>query len=115
MFHFSDEEKAECLNDYFASISNIDARNTTLPPFYCKSRNFLTNVSCTEEETELIIQTWNPNKTKGLDGISNRMLKAVSKNISKPPAILLSKKISNDQELIQSDPTSCPQNQKGIN
>ena len=51
MFHFSDDiawwkEKAECLNDYFASISNIDARNTTLPPFYCKSRNFLTNVSC---------------------------------------------------------------------
>ena len=26
-----------------------------------------------------------------------------------------SKKISNDQELIQSDPTSCPQNQKGTN
>ena len=27
----------------------------------------------------------------------------------------ISKKISNDQELIQSDPTSCPQNQKGNN
>ena len=26
-----------------------------------------------------------------------------------------SKKISNDQELIQSDPKSCPQNQKGNN
>ena len=26
-----------------------------------------------------------------------------------------SKKISNDQELIQLDPTSCPQNQKGNN
>ena len=26
-----------------------------------------------------------------------------------------SKKISNDQELIQSDPISCPQNQKGKN
>ena len=26
-----------------------------------------------------------------------------------------SKKTSNDQELIQSDPTSCPQNQKGFN
>ena len=26
-----------------------------------------------------------------------------------------SKKISNDQELIQSDPTSCPQNRKGNN
>ena len=30
-------------------------------------------------------------------------------------AIMSSKKISNDQELIQSDPTSCPQNQKGNN
>ena len=29
--------------------------------------------------------------------------------------IILSKKISNDQELIQSDPISCPQNQKGNN
>ena len=28
---------------------------------------------------------------------------------------LKSKKISNDQELIQSDPKSCPQNQKGNN
>ena len=28
---------------------------------------------------------------------------------------LESKKISNDQELIQSDPTSCPPNQKGNN
>ena len=28
---------------------------------------------------------------------------------------LLSEKISNDQELIQSDPISCPQNQKGNN
>ena len=29
--------------------------------------------------------------------------------------IIRSKKISNDQELIQSDPISCPQNQKGNN
>ena len=28
---------------------------------------------------------------------------------------LRSKRISNDQELTQSDPTSCPQNQKGNN
>ena len=32
-----------------------------------------------------------------------------------PPLLLQSKKISSDQELIQSDPTSCPQNQKGNN
>ena len=90
-FHFSDEEKAECLNDYFSSISNVDDRNTVLPPFYCKSRNFLSNVSCTENEIELLIQTLNPNKANGLDGISNRMLKSVSKTISKPLAILLNR------------------------
>ena len=30
-------------------------------------------------------------------------------------ACKVSKKISNDQELIQSDPIACPQNQKGNN
>ena len=30
-------------------------------------------------------------------------------------SMMESKKISNDQELIQSDPISCPQNQKGNN
>ena len=39
---------------------------------------------------------------------SNKLLKNNTSNIE-------SKKISNDQELIQSDPTSCPQNQKGNN
>ena len=32
-----------------------------------------------------------------------------------PLRAMKSKKISNDQELIQSDPISCPQNQKGNN
>ena len=36
-------------------------------------------------------------------------------DLYKPKAFYQSKKISNDQELIQSDPTSCPQNQKGNN
>ena len=35
-------------------------------------------------------------------------------SVNKHPG-LESKKISNDQELIQSDPTSCPQNQNGNN
>ena len=42
----------------------------------------------------------------------------ISNNIVGCPAIMFiteSKKISNDQEVIQSDPTSCPQNQKGNN
>ena len=44
--------------------------------------------------SELLIQTLNPNKANGLDGISNRMLKSVSKSISKPLAILLNRSFS---------------------
>ena len=36
-------------------------------------------------------------------------------HFSESEASIPSKKISNDQELIQSDPISCPQNQKGNN
>ena len=39
----------------------------------------------------------------------------VNGSILGPGLIRHSKKISNDQELIQSDPISCPQNQKGNN
>ena len=40
---------------------------------------------------------------------------AVIKELCSIAGIQKSKKISNDQELIQSDPISCPQNQKGNN
>ena len=42
-----------------------------------------------------------------------RLAESFCLNVS--DSLLKSKKISNDQELIQSDPTSCPQNQKGNN
>ena len=42
-------------------------------------------------------------------------LKEVLQTILKTKLPIKSKKISNDQELIQSDPISCPQNQKGNN
>ena len=93
-FHFTDKEKAECLNDYFASISNVDDQNTALPPFFCKSPNSLSNISCTAEEIELLVQTLNPNKANGPDGISNRMLRAVSKTISEPLAVLFNRSFS---------------------
>ena len=42
----------------------------------------------------MLVQTLNPNKANGLDRISNRMLKSVSKTISKPLAILLNRSFS---------------------
>ena len=42
-------------------------------------------------------------------------LKDLKNNVKIQLSQIYSKKISNDQELIQSDPISCPQNQKGNN
>lgn len=92
--HFTDEEKADCLNEYFASISTVDDQHAQLPPFYAKTPNTMSNVNCTQEEIELLIETLNPNKANGLDGISNRMLKAVCKTISRPLAIIINRSFS---------------------
>ena len=34
ILHVTDEEKANCLNNYFAAISTLDDSNADLPPFY---------------------------------------------------------------------------------
>ena len=47
--------------------------------------------------------------------LAGSMKNTESQAYSEPGIQMESKKISNDQELIQSDPTSCPQNQKGNN
>lgn len=49
-YYFSDPEKAECLNDYFASISTINDDNTELPNFQAKCVNKLTTITCTPNE-----------------------------------------------------------------
>ena len=43
------------------------------------------------------------------------LLQSTQSVLDEKPYIEQSKKISNDQELIQTDPTSCPQNQKANN
>ena len=44
-----------------------------------------------------------------------RVVQLLTTLLKKQKKNMLNKKISNDQELIQSDPTSCPQNQNGNN
>ena len=88
---FTDEEKADCLNDYFVSISTVNDENTVLPPFEKLTNNSLSTVNCTENEIENLINVLNINKTSGDDGISHRMLKGVSKSISKPLSILMNR------------------------
>ncbi|MCG7877681.1 MAG: reverse transcriptase domain-containing protein [Candidatus Thiodiazotropha endolucinida] len=88
---YSDMEKAECLNDYFTSISSLDDTNCQLPPFELKCQNQLLNISCTASEIQSLIEILNPNKASGPDGINNKMLKPVAKEISVPLSILFNR------------------------
>ena len=54
-------------------------------------------------------------KVNKLKGMLQKRLKTVKNKCCGLGRVMWSKMISNDQELIQSDPTSCPQNQKGNN
>ena len=90
-WHFNDQDKANCLNDYFASISKVNDAETQLPPFTNLTDNSLSQIICTELEIENIIEVLNPNKASGDDGISHKMLKNVSKTVSKPLCILMNR------------------------
>ena len=81
-------EKAECLNEYFTSVSSLDDTNCYLSAFELKCQNQLLNISCTASEIQSLIEILNPNKACGPDGISDKMLKLVAKEISVPLSIL---------------------------
>ena len=90
-WHITDIEKADCLNDYFDSISTVNDENTVLPLYVKLTNNSLSTIDRTETEIKSLINVLNPNKVSGDDGISHKMLKGVSKSISKPLSILLNR------------------------
>ena len=51
-WHFNDQDKANCVNDYFASISTVNDEKTQLPPFTKLTDNSLSQIICTEQEIE---------------------------------------------------------------
>ena len=88
---FSLEEKADLLNRYFTSISTVNDDNASLPAFEYKCQNRLSRIVCTSNEIEILVGLLNPNKATGPDEISNKMLKAVAKEISIPLNILFNR------------------------
>ena len=90
-YSYTDQEKAECLNDFFTSVSTINDDNCPLPTFELKCQNKLTSILCTPEEIQSLIEILNPNKASGPDGISNKMLKPVAKEVSVPLSILFNR------------------------
>ena len=95
-YHFNDTEKANCLNDYFTSISSIseEQNSTQLPIFSSKTVNTLDNFLITESEIADIIDILNPNKSVGEDKISHKILKYTKFSIAKPLALLFNKSLT---------------------
>ena len=85
---FSSEEKTDLLNRYFTSISTVNDDNVTLSALEYKCQNRLARIGCTSHEIQTLIELLNPNKATGPDEISNKMLKAVAKEVSVPLNIL---------------------------
>ena len=88
---FYDQDKANCLNDYVASISTVNDEHTQLPPFTKLTDNSLSHINCAEREIEATIEILNPKKASGDDDISHKVLKGVSKSVSKPVCILMNR------------------------
>lgn len=91
IYCYSEREKAECLNDFFTSISTINDDNCDLPAFEFKCQNKLLTIECTPDEIKSLIETLNPNKASGPDGINNKMLKPVAKEVAVPLSILFNR------------------------
>ena len=45
-YSYTDQEKADCLNDFFTSVSTINDDNCPLPTFELKCQNKLTSIVC---------------------------------------------------------------------
>ena len=117
-YAFTDKEKAECLNDFFCSISIIDDSDNDLPNFENKTDSVLSNINITltdvENKTDSVLSNINitltdvedilkllrVNKTSGPDGRSHRRLINTCHTITKPLSMLFNISIQQKYTLI---------------
>lgn len=95
-FVFSDVDKANVLNDYFASVSSVDDSQATLPEFTLRTDQSLNEINILEQDVIDVLENLVINKAAGPDGISHKLLKETAKSISKPLTILFNKSIHSE-------------------
>ena len=80
------QEKADALNNFFISVSDIEEANIPLhvPNFNSRTESVLSQIQVSESKVKDILSTLKVNKATGPDGMSNRMLKHTSKSMAKP-------------------------------
>jgi hypothetical protein len=78
------EEKANLLNDYFASVFTKEPNDTIPEPRDRDFREELITVNFTEEEVGKKLRSLNPGKSPGPDSMHPRILKETANRISRP-------------------------------
>ena len=84
MYTKSEQEKVDLLNDFFTSV--FTSEDLSSVPQIEKQVNepFLTSIDITEEITLEILNSLNPSKSIGPDGIHPRILKETSDILANP-------------------------------
>ena len=76
-------EKANLLNDFFKDQTLLDERNAEIPDIHSYPVDSpLSNIVLTSDEVESVLKSLPVGKAVGPDGISNRVLKELSREIS---------------------------------
>ena len=91
--HVTDKEKADCLNDYFTSVSRVSDENTQLPNFQKITNGSLDSFVITEIEVKDILDILDINKASGPDLINHKMLRYVSAAVSKPLTVIFNRSL----------------------
>ena len=95
IIYTDDFEKANLFNNYFQGQTVLDDSNAVLPklaePSYLTS---LSSIAFDPQEVEEILKTLKSDKASGPDGLSNRILKELSHELSSPLCSLFNKSSS---------------------
>ena len=92
---FNDIEKANSLNTYFTSVSQINDSQHKLPPFKKRCENVLSDVNIIAKEISDLIISLPVNKASGPDNINHRLLKNIYLTISTPLSLLYNQSLQN--------------------
>jgi len=92
-----DQDKADAFNTYFASISDIDTSQATLPPLHLLDNPRMDTINVTERDIQDIIKSLKSSKACGPDSVSHTLLKEDAPIIAKPLCKLFTKSLQTGQ------------------